>query len=248
MRRQLSMPSPSTSTLRIPSASRSSLSHSITVRPGMAAGPIGTTSSSRPCPMTNPPGCWERWRGNPTRVRATARACRSRGAPGSSPRARTASSPGTSPAGVGGEDGGHLLGEPEGLARFAEGEPGPEVDHRRGEGGPVPPPSLVHVLDHLLPALVLEVDVDVRRLAPLLGHEALEQEVAPGRVDGGDPEHVAHRGVGRRPPPLGEDPARPREAHEVVHGEEVGRVAEPGDDPELALELGSPPGRGPRTP
>ena len=91
------MPSPSTSTLRIPSVSRSSLSHSIMVRPGMAAGPTGTTSSSRPCPMTNPPGCWERWRGNPTRVRATARACRRRVAPGSRPRARTASSPGTSP-------------------------------------------------------------------------------------------------------------------------------------------------------
>ena len=104
-------------------------------------------------------------------------------------------------AAAGGEDRGHLLGEPEGLPRLAEGEPGPEVDHRRGERGAVPPPPLVHVLDHLLPALVLEVDVDVRRLAPLLGHEALEEEIAPGRVDGGDPEHVAHRGVGRRPPP-----------------------------------------------
>ena len=141
-------------------------------------------------------------------------------------------------AAVGGEDGGHLLGEPEGLARLAQRKPGAEVDHRRGEGGAVPAPPFVHVLDHLLPALVLEVDVDVRRFAPLLRHETLEEEIAPGRIDGGDPEHVAHRGVGRRPPPLGKDPARACETHEVVHGEEIGGVAEAGDDPELALDLG----------
>ena len=140
-------------------------------------------------------------------------------------------------ASVGGEERGHPLGQPENLPRLAEGEPGPEVDHRRGERGAVPPPPFVHVLDHLLPALVLEVDVDVRRLAPLLGHEAFEEEIALIRVDGGDPEHVAHRGVGRRPPPLGEDLLRACEADEVVHGEEVRRVAESGDDRELALEL-----------
>ena len=150
-------------------------------------------------------------------------------------------------AGVGGQHGGHLLGQPERLARLAEREPGPEVDHRRGERGAVPAPPLVHVLDHLLPALVLEVDVDVRRLAPLLRHEAFEEEIAPGRIDGGDPEHVAHRGVGGRPPPLGEDPARAREADEVVHGEEVGCVTEPGDDPELALDLDLYPGGDPGT-
>jgi hypothetical protein len=33
------------------------------------------------------------------------------------------------------------------------------------------------VLDHLLAALMLEVDVDVRRLAPAGGDEALEQQV-----------------------------------------------------------------------
>ena len=140
-------------------------------------------------------------------------------------------------AGVGGEDGGHFLGQPERLARLAEREPGPEVDYRRGERGAVPAPPLVHVLDHLLPAFVLEVDVDVRRLAPLLRYEAFEQEVVPVRIDCGDPEHVAHRGIGGRPSSLGEDPPRPRKANEVVYGEKIGRVAEPVDDRELALDL-----------
>jgi hypothetical protein len=34
------------------------------------------------------------------------------------------------------------------------------------------------MLDHLLAPLMLEIDVDVGRLAPLLGNEALEQQVA----------------------------------------------------------------------
>ena len=108
---------------------------------------------------------------------------------------------------MGGEDGRDLPGQPQGLARLPEREPGAKVDDRRGERGAMPAPSLVHVPDHLFPALVLEVDVDVRRLAPLFRDEALEEEVAPGRIDRGDPEHVAHGGVGGRTPPLGEDPA-----------------------------------------
>ncbi len=42
------------------------------------------------------------------------------------------------------------------------------VDHRTAEGRPVPAVALVEVLDHLLPALVLEIDVDIRRLPPVL--------------------------------------------------------------------------------
>ena len=42
---------------------------------------------------------------------------------------------------------------------------------------------LVDVLDDLLAALVLEVDVDVRRLAAGGADEPLEQQVDLGRVD-----------------------------------------------------------------
>ena len=157
--------------------------------------------------MTNPPGCWERWRGKPDEGPGHGQGVPQAGRPRIETEGAYRFVARDLAAAVGGEDGGHLFGQPEGLARLAQGEPGPEVDHRRGERGAVPPPSLVHVLDHLLAALVLEVDVDVRRLAPLLGHETFEEEIAPGRVDGGDPEHVAHGGVGGRPSPLGEDPA-----------------------------------------
>jgi hypothetical protein len=52
-------------------------------------------------------------------------------------------------------------------------------------------------LDHLLAPLVLEVDVDVRRLIALGRDEALEQKIETRRIDLGDPEAVADRGIGR---------------------------------------------------
>ena len=95
---------------------------------------------------------------------------------------------------------------------------------------------LVDVLDDLLAPLVLEVDVDVGRLLALGRDEALEQQIEALRVDRGDAEAVADRGVGRRAAPLAEDAARPGEAHDVVDGEEIGRVVELGDQGELVLE------------
>ena len=46
----------------------------------------------------------------------------------------------------------------------------------------------VDVLDDLFAPLVLEVDVDVGRLAPLAADEALEQQVHARRIDLGDAE------------------------------------------------------------
>src|SRR6185437_8691826 len=56
------MPSASTSIFSMPRMSRSSLSHSITVRSSIAAFSIGTTSDSLPRVMTKPPVCCDRWR------------------------------------------------------------------------------------------------------------------------------------------------------------------------------------------
>ena len=58
-------------------------------------------------------------------------------------------------------------------------------------------------------------------------------------IDLGDAEAEADRGVRRRAAALAEDAARLRVAHDVVDGEEVGRVAEPGDQLELVLDLGA---------
>ena len=63
------------------------------------------------------------------------------------------------------------------------------------------PYLLVDVLDHLLAPLVLEIDVDVGRLAPLGRDEALEQEVDAIGIDLGDAEAIADDRVGRRAAP-----------------------------------------------
>ena len=54
------------------------------------------------------------------------------------------------------------------------------------------------VLDHLAPAALAEVDVDIRKRDALGVEEALEQQVELQRVDVGDAEAVRHEAAGRR--------------------------------------------------
>ena len=106
--------------------------------------------------------------------------------------------------------------------------------HRRAVRAVAP----VDVLDHLLPRVAGgQVEVDVRPLAPLLGEEALEQEVHLHRVDGGDREGVADRAVGGRAPPLGQDALLLAEAHQVPDDQEVAGQLELLDQRELLLDL-----------
>jgi hypothetical protein len=60
------------------------------------------------------------------------------------------------------------------------------------------------------------------------------------RVDLGDAEAEADGGVGRRAAALAEDAAAAGEADDVVDGEEIGRVAELGDQLQLVVEIGAP--------
>ena len=137
-----------------------------------------------------------------------------------------------------GQGRGDVLGQAQGLAHLADGHPRPEVDHRGGDGGPVPAIAAEEVLHDLLPALVLEVDVDVRRLAPGLGDEAREQQVLVllRRVDGGNAQAEADHGVGGRPAPLAQDALGPRPADDVVDGQEVVGKAQLLDEVELVLQ------------
>ena len=68
---QVSIPSARMSTLKMPSASMSSLSHSMKERSGMAPWPMGTISVRGVSVRMKPPTCWERWRGMPIISRAT---------------------------------------------------------------------------------------------------------------------------------------------------------------------------------
>jgi hypothetical protein len=83
---------------------------------------------------------------------------------------------------------------------------------------------------------VLEIDVDVGRLAAVGGDEALEQQVDALGIDLGDAETEAHRRIGRRAAPLAQNLFLAGEADDVVDGEEVGRVLQLGNQLELAVE------------
>ena len=67
------------------------------------------------------------------------------------------------------------------------------------------PYFVVDVLNHLLAALVLEVDVDVRGLVPLLADEPLEEHVDPVGIDRRHAQAEADGRVGRRPAALAEN-------------------------------------------
>ena len=138
----------------------------------------------------------------------------------------------------GGERGGGVLRQPHRLAHVAHGAAGAVGDDGGGDPGALAAVAPVDVLDHLLAPLMLEIDVDVGRLAALAGDEALEQEVDPGRIDGGDAEAVADRRVRRGAPPLAEDVLAVGVAHDVVDGEEIGGVVQLADQPELVPERG----------
>ena len=132
-----------------------------------------------------------------------------------------------------------VVGQAEDLGGFADRRAGAIGRDRARQPRPLAAVALVDVLDDLLAPLVLEIDVDVGRFAALGRNEALEQQVEARRVDLGDPETVADRRVGRRAAPLAEDVLRASEADDVVHGEEIGRVAELADQHEFVVERGA---------
>ncbi len=131
----------------------------------------------------------------------------------------------------------------QGAAHVAHRRAGAVVNHGGGQSGAVTAVFAVEVLHHFFAAFVLEVHVDVRRLVPLLGDKALKQKLAAARVHLGDAQAVAHRGVGRRAAPLAEDALATGEGDDVVHGEEVVRVAELADQPQLLVHQGAHPVR-----
>ena len=205
------MPSPSTSTFMKRSASMSSLSHSMTWRSSMRAGSIGTRSSSRSSVSTKPPGCCDRWRGKPISVRARSSVRRSRrscmlkfssaarsSSTPSSPQCEicVASAPVTSSV------------SPIALPDVADRASAAIADHRGADRGAMPAIGVEYPLDDLLAPFMLEIDVDVGRFLALGTDETFEQQAGAGRVDRGDAEHVAHRGIGGGPAALAQDVLR----------------------------------------
>ena len=125
------------------------------------------------------------------------------------------------------------------IADLADGGAAAIADHGGGDAGALAAVFAVDVLDHLLAPLVLEIDVDVGRLAAVFGNEAGEQEIAFVGIDRGDAEAKADRAVGCGAAALAEYflllPARER--NDVVDGEKVAGVTELGDHGKLAGKL-----------
>ena len=113
------------------------------------------------------------------------------------------------------------------------------MDDGGDDRGAVAAVAAVDILHHLLAPRMFEIDVDVGRLQPLLGDEALEQQIDLGRIDRGDAEHVADGGVRRRAPALAQDVLAARIMDDVVHGEKIMRVFELGDQREFFAQGGA---------
>ena len=175
------MPSPSTSTLRMPSASRSSLSHSTKVRilhravadrHHLVEPAAGDDEAADMLGEMAGEGLDLVDQRAHLLMRGLSRSMPARLSFGGAHRA-AAHAPDR-----GGERADGVLATAEGLADFADGGAAAIGDDGGGDAGMVAAVVLVDVLDHLLAPLVLEIDVDVGRLAAIRGDEALEQQVA----------------------------------------------------------------------
>ena len=118
---------------------------------------------------------------------------------------------------------GDVIRQAQGLADLADRHARAVVDHRRDDRGLLTPVAGVDVLHHLLAPLVLEIDVDVRRLAALFRDEAGEQQILVllGGIHRRDPKTEADAGVGGRAAALAQDVLLARPADDVVDGQEI---------------------------
>ena len=92
------------------------------------------------------------------------------------------------------------------------------------------------MLDDLLAAAGLDIEVDVWVAGSPWGQEALEEHPVPDGVNGCDAQGVADCGVGRRASPLAQDSRLCAELDDGVHDEEVAGESQGLDDLELVVE------------
>src|ERR1044071_2184860 len=83
---------------------------------------------------------------------------------------------------------------------------------------------------------MLEIDIDIGRLAARGADKALEQDIDLRRIDRGDTEAIADDRIRRRTAPLTQDVLAARELDDVVHGQEIAREIELLDQLELVLD------------
>ena len=113
-----------------------------------------------------------------------------------------------------GKRGGHVLGQAEHLADFADAAARAEAADDGGERGVVVAVRLIDPLDHVLAPFMFEIDVDVGRFGAVFGQEAFEQQLVDDGVDRSNAEHEANHRIRRRSAPLAQDFLAARKLHD----------------------------------
>ncbi len=132
----------------------------------------------------------------------------------------------------------HVGREPERLPDLARRAPAAIRDHVGGHPGAEPPVAPVDVLnDRLAPLAARQIEIDVRPLPARLAQEPLEQELHADRIHRRDPERVADRAVGRGAPSLDQDVVGAAVLDDVPDDQEISREVEPADELELVRDL-----------
>ena len=71
---------------------------------------------------------------------------------------------------------------------------------------------------------MLEININIGRLIALGRDETFKQQIKTARVHRGNADAITHGRVGGTAAPLTQNALGARKAHQVVHGEEIGRV------------------------
>ena len=111
--------------------------------------------------------------------------------------------------------------------------------YRPDHGHVFPAVALENMLDHLVPAVPRQVQVDVGELGelhPLAVQKSLEGEAEAERANVADAERVAHQAAGRAAARERPDIARRAPLHQVGENQEILRIADLFDDAQLALQ------------
>src|SRR5262245_3473949 len=89
----------------------------------------------------------------------------------------------------------HVFLETHGLADFADRHARAVMNDGGADGGAFATIAFIEVLDHFLTPLVLEIYVDVGRLATIGGNEPFEQKINLGGVNRGNAEAITYGAV-----------------------------------------------------
>src|SRR5262249_17528291 len=121
---------------------------------------------------------------------------------------------------------------------LADGAAAAIADYRRCKARPLATIFLVDMLDHLLAAFVLEIDIDVGRFESLGRDETLEQQVDLDRRNVSDAEAITDYRVRRRAAALAPDrrTLSPSELDDLIDRQKKRRIFEIADQPELIIE------------